>query len=68
MYRNAIFMASNQRRLKYTECKPLGLLYLGVIHTTVQALTQVKAWIDKMTMVCTAAANVAGSFSQLEYS
>ncbi len=60
-----------QRGLKDTERKPLGLLYLGVTQTTkcfaVQTLTQVKHRLVLWKSLCTNAAEVARSISQLEY-
>ncbi len=45
----------NQRGLKHTERKPLGIHYLGVTHFTmrsaVQTLIQLKAWIGIMAIV-----------------
>ncbi len=45
----------NHRGLKDTDRKPLGHLYLGVTHTTInsaiQTFTQVKAWTGIMAVV-----------------
>ncbi len=56
----------SQRRLKDTERKPLGLLYLGVTHTTmnsaVQKLTQVRTHRYPRVLTLRAMHNLSGDY------